>query len=362
MSSRPLRIVIWSTGGVGSLAIKAIARRSDMELVGVWVHSLDKVGRDAGEIAGLAPNGILTTNDGDQLLALKPDCVIYSASGPERDVAAVRDYCRLLSAGVNVVATTTTRAVYPAVLEQTFREPLEAAAKAGGASFYASGIFPGFASDQLPLLLATQSSRIDRICVYELSLNDHYPVAALMMDGLGFGRDLDFVPGIARPGVIATSWRAPIHMIAEGLGWKVDEIRGDVDRRLTQRAIDVAFGRIEAGTCGAVKTRAIGMVGGREAIIVEHIIRMSRDVAPDWPTSQFDATYGVEISGDPDIRCTMTLGDAEGHGAGAAAMLATTMRVLNAVPYVVASEPGLHSSLDMPLTLPRDTLAANVER
>jgi hypothetical protein len=33
---------------------------------------------------------------------------------------------------------------------------------------------------------------------------------------------------------------------------------------------------------------------------------------------------------------------------GAGAMVATSMRVLNAVPYVVAAEPGLLSSVDCP--------------
>ena len=80
---------------------------------------------------------------------------------------------------------------------------------------------------------------------------------------------------------------------------------------------------------------------------------MSRDVAPDWPTSEFDATYRVDIEGDPDVHCAMNLGEAEGHGAGHAAMAATAMRVVNAVPYVVDAPPGLLSSLDIPTTLPR---------
>jgi len=43
-----------------------------------------------------------------------------------------------------------------------------------------------------------------------------------------------------------------------------------------------------------------------------------------------------------------------GMTSGAGAMVATAMRVLNAVPYVVAAEPGLLSSVDLPLTIPRN--------
>jgi hypothetical protein len=352
--TRTLRTLVWSTGGVGTIAIDAIRRRPDLELVGVWVYSPDKVGKDVGELAGGEPVGLLATNDADALIALGPDCVVYAASGPERDGAAVPDYVRLLTAGINVVSTSSTSLVYPpSYYAPNWREELEAAATAGGASFYASGIFPGFASDQLALLMTTQSKNIRRITASEVALNDHYPVADVMMDGMGFGRPLDFEPMLKTPGFIEMAWKAPICFIASGLGVEVEQVRGSLDRELTDRDIEVAFGTIKAGTCGAVRTRAAGVVNGDEAIVIEHIIRMARDVAPDWPTSDSDATYRVDIEGDPDIHCVLTLGEAEGHAAGRAAMASTAMRVVNAIPYVVDAAPGLLSSLDIPTTLPR---------
>ena len=161
-----------------------------------------------------------------------------------------------------------------------------------------------------------------------------------MMDGMGFGRPLDFEPMLKTPGFIEMAWKAPIYLIASGLGVEVEEVRGSLDRELTDRDIEVAFGTIEAGTCGAVRTRAAGVVNGREAIVIEHVIRMARDVAPDWPTSESDATYRVDIEGDPDIHCVMTLGrgrgprrrarrdDVHGHAGG------------QRDPYVVDAAPG----------------------
>ncbi|MCV7300406.1 dihydrodipicolinate reductase [Mycobacterium barrassiae] len=352
--SAPLRTVVWSTGGVGSIAIDAVRGRPDLDLVGVWVHSQEKVGKDAGVLAGIAPIGLSATNDDAALIALQPDCVVYAASGPERDAAAVSDYVKLLEAGINVVSTSSTSLVYPpSYYSPQWREQMETAAKSGNASFYASGIFPGFGSDQLALMLSTQSKKIRCLKVTEVALNDHYPVADVMMNGMGFGHPLDFEPLLKTPGFIEMAWRAPIHLIAAGLGVEVEEIRGTLDRKITDRDIEVAFGTIKAGTCGAVSTRAAGVVNGREAIVVEHIIRMARDVAPEWPASEFDATYRVDIEGDPDIHCAMNVGAAEGHAAGHAAMSATAMRVVNAIPYVVDAPPGLLSSLDLPNTLPR---------
>ena len=231
---------------------------------------------------------------------------MYAASGPERGAGALPDYERFLEAGINVVTTTSTELVYPQGADDALRERLSKAATAGGSSLYASGIFPGFASDELAFLLTTQSRNIRTIRLIECSLNDHYPVADVMMDGLGFARPLDFEPFIGLPGVIPMVWRAPIALIARGLDVELDEIRGRVDRELTDRDIEVAFGIVPAGTVGAVRTIASGIVNGQEAIVVDHVIRMARDVAPEWPASDNDATYVVSIEGDPDIECRLT--------------------------------------------------------
>src|SRR4029453_14546897 len=230
------RVAVWSTGGVGSIAIRAIHRHRDMELVGVWVHTPEKVGRDAGELAGAEPIGLTATDDADALIALRPDCVVYAASGPQRDAGAMPDYARLLEAGINVVTTTATGLVYPR-LGDLAQRPL-----------------PGRLRDD--------------------GRHGIRPTARLRA-----------APGQAR---IHRDGRAPIELIARGLGVELDEVRGRLDRSLAQRDIEVAFGTIPAGTCGAVRTSTMGIVDGREAIVIEHVIRMGRDVAPGGPGSDTD--------------------------------------------------------------------------
>jgi 2,4-diaminopentanoate dehydrogenase len=354
------RVVVWATGGIGSIAIRAIERRANLDLVGVWVHSEEKAGKDAGELAGGDPIGVAATNDADALIGLRPDCVIYAASGPERDALAIPDYVKLLEAGINVVTTSTTRLVNPHAYEPAeWRDQLIAAAKQGQASLYASGIEPGFAADYLPLVLSTQSSSIEKIHAYEIGLYDDYGVPDIMINGMGFGQPLDFEPWVAIPGAIAGEWQGQIRMVAEALGLEVQEIREKFDRAVTNRTLEVAMGTVEAGTCGALRMQAIGVVDGREAIVIEHVTRLAHDVAPDWPTGIGDLSYRVVITGVPDIDCSLavTLRDPQHAGiagmtSGAGAMVATAMRVVNAVPYVVSAPPGLLNSVDIPLTIP----------
>ncbi len=64
-------------------------------------------------LAGIDPVGVTATNDADALIVLQPDCVVYAASGPDRDGGAVPDYLKLLESGINVVSTSSTNLVYP---------------------------------------------------------------------------------------------------------------------------------------------------------------------------------------------------------------------------------------------------------
>lgn len=363
MPSGTYRVVVWSTGGIGSIAVRAVSENAGTELVGVWVHSSEKSGRDAGELVGIGPIGVTATNDVDELIALQPDCVVYAASGPERDAAAVPDHVRLLEAGINVVTTTINRLIHaPSFEPDIWRDQLEQAAETGGVSLYASGIEPGFAADHLVLMMATQSKSITKIHASEIALYDDYPVVETMMDAMGFGRPLDFVPLLAYPGTIAFQWGPGLHLIAHGLGLKIDEIRENFDRVATDRDLHVAFGTAEAGTCGALRTQAIAVIDGKEAIVIEHVNRLALDLGLDWGEGGENPLYRIRIEGEPDIACDMrsSLRDPKAFGsnmdAGAGAMVSTAMRVVNAIPYVVDARPGLLTALDMPLTLPRHVL------
>jgi hypothetical protein len=345
------RVVGWSTGGVGQLAIRAIARRPDLELVGVWVHSAAKDGVDAGKLAGIDALGVAATTDADALFALAPDCVCYTASGEALDAAAVPDLVRMLEAGINVVSVSTPGLVHPSGYRADWREQLEAAATRGNATLYASGIEPGFAGDQLPLTLMTMSDTITSVRTQEIFNYDGYPVAFVMFEVFGFGKPMEHEPIMGMTGMQSGTWGPPVRMIADRLGVQLDEIRETYEKVVTPRELHVAAGTIEAGTVGAVRFETIGVVNGRDAIVIEHVNRMASDLAPEWPTAQRDGTYRIEIEGNPDLTCELTVGQPE--TASDDGMVATTMRLVNAIPYVCDAPAGLVSSLDLPLTTPK---------
>lgn len=349
-SGTPLRVVQWSTGGCGAIAIQRIQDRPDLALEGVWVHGETKDGQDAGVLAAMAPIGLRATRDAEALLALAPDCICYTASGESRPEECIADFERMLAAGVNIVTTSVPGLIYPGGFDAKAVARLEAAAQRGSASLYISGIEPGFAADHLVLTLATMSHKIDQIRTQEFFTYTDYPVAFTIFEVFGLGKPMDHRCIMELPGVQASAWAPPVRMVADALGVELDEIRETYEKFETPRRIDAAAGVIEAGTVGAVRFETIGVVNGREAIVIEHINRMDLDLAPHWPTSERDGTYKIQIDGDPSLSVELLLGQPENFTDQG--MIATTMRVVNAIPAVCAAPPGIVTALDLPLTLP----------
>ena len=58
-----LRVVQWTTGNVGTKSVHASAVNSELELVGGYAWSPDKVGCDVGELCGIGPLGVEATAD-----------------------------------------------------------------------------------------------------------------------------------------------------------------------------------------------------------------------------------------------------------------------------------------------------------
>ncbi len=349
-----LRIVQWSTGGVGALAARAIRERAELDLVGVLVHAEAKGGRDIGDILGEPPWGITATRDIDEVLSLKPDCVVFCENGDVRPGEVIERFCTLLEAGINIVSTSIAGLVHHSGYDGESLARIHDAATRGNASLYVSGIEPGFAADHLVLLLTTLSRSITSIRTQEIFRYDDYPVVEVMRDVFGFGRPPEDKVIIELPGVQAMTWSAPVRMVADALGLELQDIRETYYKEVTERPLDVAIGRIEAGTVGAVRFETIGVVDGRDAIVIEHVNRMSADIAPHWPQAEHHGTYRVEIQGDPDIRVELTLGDNESYSRDG--MTATAMRIVNAIPHVCRARPGLVTAMELPLTVPWQVL------
>lgn len=346
-----VRVVQWGTGNVGRHALAGIIAAPDLDLVGVHVSGPDKAGKDAAALAGLdTPTGVTATADVAEILALRPDCVVYCAMTDNRLLEAVEDLRTLLAAGVNVVACAPVFFQYPYdVLPDDLLQPVLRAAADGGASLWVNGIDPGFANDLLPLALAGTCLRIDQLRCLEIVDYASYDNRAVMVDIMGFGKPMDETPMLLQPGVLSLAWGSVVRQLAAGIGVRLDAVTETYERVPAPESFDIATGHIAEGTAAALRFEVRGMVGDRAVTVLEHITRLRPDLCPDWPQPPHpQGCYRVELTGDPSYVLDLVTSSPRGDH-NFATLLATAMRIVNAVPAVVAAPPGVLTALDLPL-------------
>ena len=352
-----ISVVAWSTGNVGKHVLAGIDARPDLDLVGLWVSNPDKVGKDAGRLAGLDRDlGVLATNDVEEIIALKPDCVLHSAMADDRLFEAMADLERLLRAGINVVSSGPVFLQYPFGVAVDMAKGVQEAAVEGGVSLYVNGIDPGFANDWLPLSLTSISERIDQVRCSEVLNYNTYDQGMIVFDVMGFGKPMDEIPMLLEPGILSMAWGSVVHQIAAGLGVELDDVEEFYERLPATEAFDIDSGRIEEGTVAGLHFEVRGMVGDKAVVVLEHVTRVHDDIGPDWPQPAGKGCYRVEIKGEPNYTLDLQLLGTDGDH-NTAGLKATAMRLVNAVPAVVDAKPGLITTLDLPLVTGRGLVA-----
>ena len=346
-----IRVAQVGTGNAGMLTLRQLVTDDRFELVAVSVSTPDKVGKDAGELAGLdVVTGVTAVGDLDALIEAAPECAVYCAMGDTRPVEATNDVRRLLEAGIDVVGSAPGTLQFPwGTMPEKVIEKVEESARAGDATVYITGVDPGFASDLLPLALASTCQRVEQVKCYKLADYATYDGAEVMFDLMGFGKPMTDTPLLFLPGILAMAWGTAIRMMATGLGIEVDEIVEHWEAEPAPESYDIAAGRIEEGTIAALKFSISGLVDGHPAIVVEHVTRTRDDLRPDWARpAAGGGSYRIEITGEPSYVVDVVPSSEHGDH-NHAAIVAACGRIVNAIPDVLAAEAGIRTTLDLPL-------------
>lgn len=319
------RVVQWTTGKTGTAAVQGIIEHPALELVGCYAYSADKVGRDVGELCGLPAIGVTATDDVDSLLDLEPDCVSYMPFRPDFDHLEL-----ILRRGVNVVTTMFMLAGDGYGEDATQR--LRRAALDGGASLYASGIYPGHAPT-VALALSAMSRRIDRLSVLE-SVDVEGYANEQMFRAMGFDREPDDPDATAAVEAACGSFMDQVPVMGRVLGIEVDDVLFGVELAIADRTTDFGFMTLQQGRVAGFRGTIAGIVDDRPVVECRFVWKLGSDMTPNWPVTH---GYVIEIEGDPDVRCKIeSLGG--GHLDGATT---TAMPVVNAIPAVCEAAPGV---------------------
>uniref|UniRef100_UPI00061AFE77 NAD(P)H-dependent amine dehydrogenase family protein n=1 Tax=Mycobacterium sp. UM_Kg27 TaxID=1545693 RepID=UPI00061AFE77 len=345
----PYRVVQWTTGNVGKSSVRAIAGNPNYELVGLFAWSDNKVGRDAGELAGIDPLGVTATNDAAALLALKPDCVVYNPMWINVD-----ELVQILSAGVNVV---TSASFITGHNLGDDRARLDEACHKGGSTLFGSGVSPGFA-ELLAIVAATACDRVDKITITETADTTLYDSPDTERP-VGFGTaidDPDLEPMAARGTAV---FAEAVRLLADAMGVELDEITCSCEYAQTTADLPMASWTIRSGQVAGVFASWQGIVNGRCVIDINVRWRKGQTLEPDW---QLDGDgWKITIDGRPTVNMQVGFTPPPDLIASAKSLddffelghIMTAMPPINAIPAVVAAEPGIATYNDLPLNLPR---------
>jgi hypothetical protein len=341
------RVIQWATGLVGKEAIKGVVAHPELELVGAWVHSADKVGRDVGELCDIGPLGVHATGSMDEICALDADVVVYSPV-----LASTADVIRLLESGKNVV--TPVGWIYPG--DTPGVAALQAACLTGGVTLHGTGINPGGITERFPLMLSALCRNIRHVRAEEFSDIRNYPTEMVVREVMLFGKDPETSAKSPMVDVLGHGFMQSIDMLAAELGWTLDaEKRSTHAMAVSTKDLDTPVGVIERGTVAAQRFTWEGLVDG-EPVITVRVNWLMGDDALDPPWKLGEQRFEVELDAEPPVSCTFhglhppVVGEHPEIG-----LIAPAMHCVNAIPYVCEAEPGIKTYLDLPLIAGRAT-------
>ena len=346
-----IRVFQVATGNVGTEMIKRIAAHPDLSLIGLHCYTPEKVGRDAGEIVGLAPNGVIATGSVEEIIAAKPDVVTFHGVFPDEDL-----YVQVLEAGINIVTTADwitgwhRDTNHPHPSGRPVSEVLAAAAAKGGATFYGTGMNPGL-NQILGVVCSADVAEIDNITTIEsVDVSCHHSADTWKEVGYGLPVDDPRLPGMLEKytRVFADS----VLLMADCFDVQLDEVKFSYELGAATKDVDLGWYQLPKGSLGGNYIKYQGLVGGVPKIETHLEWQMTPHTDPSW---DIKGCYITQVMGDPCVynkhmifpKPGVDLSDPTSFAS--IGMTVTGLPALNAIRSVVAARPGLLTSADLPL-------------
>lgn len=339
-----IRVIQWATGGVGRAAIEGVLSHPDLELVGCWVHSPDKVGRDVGDILGLDPIGVRATSSLEEVCALDADCVVYAPLVPDQaEVEA------LLRSGKDVV--TPVGWIYP---NPAATEGLTSACEAGGSTLHGTGIHPGGITERFPLMISAVSARVTHVRAEEFSDIRTYGAPDVIEHVMGFGQTPEEALASPMASLLGGGFRSSVRMVVAEMGFGSDpRIETVQEVAVATAPIDSPMGVIEPGLVAARRFHWRALVDGVPVVTATVNWLMGEEhLDPAWSFGDEGERFEVEVTGDPSVKVTFKGLQPDSIEEGLVrnpGVVSTANHCVNAIPYVVAAGPGIKTYLDLPL-------------
>ncbi|MGV9408266.1 NAD(P)H-dependent amine dehydrogenase family protein [Nocardia sp. NPDC003693] len=351
MTTPPIRVFQVATGNLGTEMIGRVRKHPDLELVGLHCYSPDKIGRDAGEIVGLDPIGVIATGTVEEIIAARPDVLTFHGVFPDEGL-----YEKVLEAGIDVVTTADWITGFhrdrnhPHPSGRKVSEILQSACERGGSTFYGTGMNPGLCQI-LGIVHTADVAEIENITVTEsVDVSCHHSVDT--WKAVGYGRPIDD-PSIPDSLYKYTAvFSDAVYLMADAFGLELDEVTFDYELGACTEDVDLGWYFMPKGSLGASYIKYRGMVDGIPRVETHLEWQMTPRTDPAW---KIQGCYITEVTGDPSIYSKHMIFPRKGfdlskpENFASIGMSVTGLPVLNSLRAVVAAPPGIITSADLPL-------------
>jgi 4-hydroxy-tetrahydrodipicolinate reductase len=326
-----IKIVFFGLGPMGARIATLILEKRGIRIVGAIDIAKEFVGKDLGEILKSGKKlGVILTDNAEELLSrARPDIAVITTRPHLNEIYPQIMVC--VKARVNVISTCEELS-FPYSKNPKESREINEAAKKHGVAVLGTGINPGYLMDTLPITLTGACQRVESIKVTRMMNSSKRRIPYQKKIGTGltpkeFRKMIDEKEITGHVGLYES-----ISMIAAALGWKLDNINEfPPEPVIAERKIVTPYTTVETGNVAGLKSIAHGIKNETPAIILEFI---SHAAVKD----EYDS---ISIRGVPDIFERIIRGV---HGD-----LGTAAVVVNMIPHVLNSRPGLVTMKDLPL-------------
>ncbi len=334
------RVVQWATGAMGKNCLRAVMDHPDLELVGLYVYSDSKAGKDAGEIARRDPSGVIATQNIEEILSLDADIVIHAARIQPPYTHHNETFCRLLASGKNVISINGHS--FPQYWGQEAIKPFENACRTGGSTLFGTGLNPGFIVEKIATAATGICTRIDNVYVSEIVECNVMRNPNYVFDVLGFGARSGSInpndPSWAPAEILNGMYSEVVAHLTERMGYKLDRVETDHVMLPATTDIQMAAGLIKKGTIGHTNWRWHAIADGKRLVTlsISWIMETAHLESPIYPI------WNVRISGLPEVSIDIDLKNPDDYAYRTGPeQLAVAASVVNSIPSVCSAKPGI---------------------
>ncbi|MGM0603061.1 MAG: 2,4-diaminopentanoate dehydrogenase [Bacillota bacterium] len=332
-----IKVAVQGLGAMGSGMAELILKKRDLKLSALIDSDTAKTGKTAEEILEVEEKYF---NEIEKLkvkcsldeIEEKPDIVLIATASYIEEVFP--EIKRAVEKGINVI-TIAEEMAYAYAGNKELAEEIDNMAVNNNVTVLGTGINPGFILDTVILLLSGAVKSVKKI--EAARINDLSPFGPTVMSTQGVGKtEKEFKAGLKDGSIVGhIGFKESISLIAEKLGWKLDDIKEERKPIIAKKERKSKYITVKKGMAAGCSHTAVGIVDGKEKIVLRHPQQIEPE-KEDIKTGDY-----IKIDGDPAINLEIKPEISGGKGTQAAAVN-MTVNVFNAAP-------GLKTMADLPL-------------